>query len=119
MTRILLADDHPMIGAALDVLLRGSDYELVARAGTGGDAIAQVQREKPDLLLLDVNMPDRSGLDVLRELRESRRAPAVVRRTTGASCVGATFQRGSIVRSSTDSSTSKVSRTSSAVLDRL
>ena len=83
MTRILLADDHPMIGAALDVLLRGSDYELVARAGTGGDAIAQVQREKPDLLLLDVNMPDRSGLDVLRELRESRRAPAVVLLTAG------------------------------------
>jgi len=83
MTRILLADDHPMIGAALDVLLRGSDYELVARAGTGGDAIAQVQREKPGLLLLDVNMPDRSGLDVLRELRESRRAPAVVLLTAG------------------------------------
>ena len=83
MTRILLADDHPMIGAALDVLLRGSDYELVARAGTAGDAIAQVQREKPDLLLLDVNMPDRSGLDVLRELRESRRAPAVVLLTAG------------------------------------
>jgi len=83
MTRILLADDHPMIGAALDVLLRGSDYELVARPGTGGDAIAQVQREKPDLLLLDVNMPDRSGLDVLRELRESRRAPAVVLLTAG------------------------------------
>jgi two-component system nitrate/nitrite response regulator NarP len=83
MTRILLADDHPMIGAALDVLLRGSDYELVARAGTGGDAIAQVQREKPDLLLLDVNMPDRSGLDVLRELRENRRAPAVVLLTAG------------------------------------
>jgi len=83
VTRVLLVDDHPMIGAALDVLLRGSDYELVARAGTGGDAIAQVQREKPDLLLLDVNMPDRSGLDVLRELRESRRAPAVVLLTAG------------------------------------
>jgi two-component system nitrate/nitrite response regulator NarP len=83
MTRILLADDHPMIGAALDVLLRGSDYELVARAGTGSEALAQVQREKPDLLLLDVNMPDLSGLEVLRQLRGSRKAPAVVLLTAG------------------------------------
>ena len=83
MTRVLIADDHPMIAAALDVLLRGSDYELVGRARSGTDAIAQVQRVKPDLLLLDVNMPDGSGLDVLKQLRESRKAPAVVLLTAG------------------------------------
>jgi two-component system nitrate/nitrite response regulator NarP len=83
MTRVLLADDHPMIGAALDVLLRGTDYELIGRAHSGSDAIAQVQKLKPDLLLLDVHMPDGSGLEVLRKLRESRRAPAVVLLTAG------------------------------------
>jgi two-component system nitrate/nitrite response regulator NarP len=83
MTRVLLADDHPMIGAALDVLLRGSDYELVGRARSGADALSQVQRHKPDLLLLDVNMPDGSGLDVLRQLRGTRRMPAVVLLTAG------------------------------------
>lgn len=83
MTRVLLADDHPMIGAALDVLLRGSDYELVGRARSGADALAQVQRHRPDLLLLDVNMPDGTGLDVLRQLRDSGRAPAVVLLTAG------------------------------------
>ena len=83
MTRVLLADDHPMIAAALDVLLRGSDYELVGRARSGSDALAQVQRLKPDLLLLDVNMPEGSGLDVLRDLRSSRRAPAVILLTAG------------------------------------
>lgn len=81
--RVLLADDHPMIAAALDVLLRGSDYELVGRARSGADAIAQVQRLKPQMLLLDVNMPDGSGLDVLRQLRGLRRAPAVVLLTAG------------------------------------
>ena len=85
MTRVLLADDHPMIGAALDVLLRGTDYELIGRARSGSDALAQVQKLKPDLLLLDVNMPDGSGLDVLRKLREGRRAPAVVLLTAGMS----------------------------------
>lgn len=83
MTRVLLADDHPMIAAALDVLLRGSDYELVGRARSGADALAQVQRLKPHLLLLDVNMPDGSGIDVLRQLRASRRAPAVILLTAG------------------------------------
>lgn len=83
MTRVLLADDHPMIAAALDVLLRGTDYELVGRARSGADALAQVQRVKPDLLLLDVNMPDGSGLDVLRQLRDARRAPAVILLTAG------------------------------------
>jgi two-component system nitrate/nitrite response regulator NarL len=83
MTRILLADDHPMIAAALDMLLRGTEHELIGRARSGTDALAQVQRHKPDLLLLDVNMPDGSGLEVLRQLRESRRAPTIVLLTAG------------------------------------
>ena len=83
MTRVLLADDHPMIGAALEVLLRGTDYELVGRAKTGSDALGQVQRLKPDILLLDVHMPDGTGLDVLRQLRLAKRAPAIVMLTAG------------------------------------
>jgi len=83
MMRVLLADDHPMIAAALDVLLRGSDYELVGRARSGSDTVAQVQRLKPHLLLLDVNMPDGSGIDVLRQLRGLRRAPLVILLTAG------------------------------------
>jgi two-component system nitrate/nitrite response regulator NarP len=72
-----------MIAAALDVLLRGTDYELTGRARSGSEALAQVQRVKPDLLLLDINMPDGSGLDVLRQLRESRSAPATILLTAG------------------------------------
>lgn len=83
MTRVLLADDHPMIGAALELLLRGTDYELVGRARSGNDAIDQLHRLKPDMLLLDVNMPDGSGLDVLRHLRDARRAPSVILLTAG------------------------------------
>jgi two-component system nitrate/nitrite response regulator NarL len=83
VTRILLADDHPMIGAALDVLLRDTGYELTGRARSGADALALVQRLKPDILLLDVNMPDGSGLDVLRQLREMPTSPAAVLLTAG------------------------------------
>jgi two-component system, NarL family, nitrate/nitrite response regulator NarL len=83
MTRVLVADDHPMIGAALELLFRGSDYELVGRAHSGSEAIAEVQRLKPDLLLLDVNMPDGTGLEVLEKLHRGRRSPAIVLLTAG------------------------------------
>ena len=71
MTDVLLADDHPMIASALEMLLRGTDYRLVGRARTGKEALAQIDQLKPDLVLLDVNMPDGSGIDVLRRLRKA------------------------------------------------
>jgi two-component system nitrate/nitrite response regulator NarP len=83
MTRVLLADDHPMIAAALDMLLRDTDYELLGRARSGSEALAQTARLKPDLLLLDVNMPDGTGLDVLDRLSGARRRPRVILLTAG------------------------------------
>lgn len=81
--RVLLADDHPMIGAALELLLRGSDYELTGRARTGAEALVKLRLVKPDILLLDVNMPDGSGIDVLRNVRQRGRGPRVVLLTAG------------------------------------
>ena len=83
MTRVLVADDHPMIAAALDVLLRGTDYELAGRSRSGTETMTQVERVKPDLLLLDVHMPDGSGLDVLKQLRDTKKGPAIVLLTAG------------------------------------
>ncbi|MES2326999.1 MAG: response regulator transcription factor [Pseudomonadota bacterium] len=83
MTRVLLVDDHPMIGAALDMLLRGSSYELLGRARTAAEANREISRLKPDLLLLDVNLPDGSGLDVLRRIARSRSRPRVILLTAG------------------------------------
>ncbi|MBW0006155.1 MAG: response regulator transcription factor [Sphingomonas sp.] len=83
MTRVLLVDDHPMIAAALEMLLRESDFELLGRARTVAEANKQVSSLKPDLLLLDVNLPDGSGLDVLRKLSRSRSRPRVILLTAG------------------------------------
>jgi two-component system nitrate/nitrite response regulator NarL len=71
VTRILLADDHPMIQAAVEAMLRGSDYELVAKAGTGAEALQAIEEHDPEMVVLDVQMPDGTGLDVLRKLRSS------------------------------------------------
>lgn len=83
MTRVLLVDDHPMIAAALEMLLRGTAYELLERARTVGEATKLLSKLKPDLLLLDVHMPDGSGLDVLRKLSTARSRPLVILLTAG------------------------------------
>ena len=83
MTRVLLVDDHPMIGAALDMLLRGTGYEVLGRARNVAEANREVARLKPDLLLLDVNLPDGSGLDVLRRVARARARPKVILLTAG------------------------------------
>ena len=71
MTRILLADDHPMIQAAVEAMLRGSDYALVAKASSGNEALREIEEHDPEIVVLDIQMPDGSGLEVLRQLRSS------------------------------------------------
>jgi two-component system nitrate/nitrite response regulator NarL len=71
VTRILLADDHPMIQAAVEAMLRGSDYQLVAKAGTGAEALEAIAEHDPEMVVLDVQMPDGTGLDVLRKIRSA------------------------------------------------
>ena len=66
--RILLADDHPMIRTALEVLLRDSDYDLIGMAGSADEALAEVERLAPEILLLDLQMPGGGGMAVLRQL---------------------------------------------------
>jgi two-component system, NarL family, nitrate/nitrite response regulator NarL len=83
VTRVLLVDDHPMIAAALEMLLRETDYQLVGRARSVAEANSELGRQKPDLLLLDVNLPDGSGIDVLRRLSRGRSRPKVILLTAG------------------------------------
>jgi two-component system nitrate/nitrite response regulator NarL len=83
VTKVLLVDDHPMIGAALEMFLRDSDYELLGRARTAAEASKQISSHRPDLVLLDVHLPDGSGLDVLRRLSRARFRPKVILLTAG------------------------------------
>ena len=70
--RIVLADDHPMIRTALEALLRDTDYAIVGTAGSGEAALHEVERLEPDILLLDLQMPGGSGMDVLRRIRSNK-----------------------------------------------
>ncbi|HWH23139.1 MAG TPA: response regulator transcription factor [Allosphingosinicella sp.] len=70
MTRVLLAEDDPLTLSGIEVLLSGSTYQIVCTVGDGASALEELPRARPDLLILDYQMPERSGLDVLRTLRE-------------------------------------------------
>jgi two-component system nitrate/nitrite response regulator NarP len=70
MTKVLLADDDPLTMAGIKLLLSQSNYHVVAEASDGLSALELVPAKRPDLLVLDFDMPERNGLEVLRTLRE-------------------------------------------------
>lgn len=69
--RIFVIDDDPDIRQMLSFLLRGVGYELVGQAGDGVDILLKIKKAKPSIVLLDINMPGVSGLDVLVEILET------------------------------------------------
>ena len=75
MTRVLIADDdHLMRAGLVELLLSDADIEIVGQASTGREAVEQARRLAPDIVLMDVRMPDLDGIGATREL--SRAAPA-------------------------------------------
>jgi len=67
--RIVLADDHPLIREAVGNLIKGApEFELVGEAANGKECLARVQELSPDILLLDIAMPEMNGEQVAREL---------------------------------------------------
>ncbi len=75
--RILLVDDEPQILRALVPQLEARGY-VVMGVASGGDALAASARWRPDLILLDLMLPDMSGLDVCRSVRERSQTPLIV-----------------------------------------
>lgn len=69
MTRILVADDHPMMRTAIEMLLRGTGFEIAGTAGSGEECLRSIPQLKPDILLLDLQMPAGGGMDVIRTLK--------------------------------------------------
>lgn len=68
--RILLADDHPVVRDGLVAILSTQpDFEVVGEAGNGSSAVQLVQELKPDLILLDLEMPEMDGVETLQILR--------------------------------------------------
>jgi two-component system invasion response regulator UvrY len=71
MIRVMLVDDHTIVRMGFKMLLESADadIEVVAEAASGDEALAVLERTRPDLLVLDLSMPGMSGLELLRRLR--------------------------------------------------
>ena len=68
--RLLIADDHDVIRAGLAELLKGSDMDIVALAANGKECLTLAEQHQPDVILLDVRMPDGDGLEILEKVLE-------------------------------------------------
>jgi two-component system response regulator NreC len=69
--RILLVDDHQVVRSGLRMLLGNeSDVSIVGEAGTAQEAIAAVGETKPDVILMDIGLPDISGIEATREIKK-------------------------------------------------
>jgi two-component system chemotaxis response regulator CheY len=76
---VLVVDDDNMLREMLRLILRNENYRVVGEASNGRDAIAQFIRWQPDLVLLDINMPEMEGLQVLEEIhRENSKALVIM-----------------------------------------
>ena len=84
MIKVVVIDDHAVVRMGLKYVLgvKKQDFEFAGEWPGGEGAVEFVERTNPDVVLLDIHMPDRNGLEVLRELRARRPAQKVIMLTT-------------------------------------
>ena len=81
--RLLIVDDHEVVRQGLVALLdRRAGFEVVAQAGTVHEAIAEAARFEPDVVIMDVRLPDGTGIEACREIRAARPETRVVMLTS-------------------------------------
>jgi len=77
--RIVLADDHPIVLSGLEQLFAAEkDFKVLACCASGAETLKAVWKHRPDILILDIRMPEKSGLMVLQEMREKKVPTRVV-----------------------------------------
>lgn len=82
--RVVLADDHPLILDALEQLFsQEEDVSVLARCSSGEEALAAVGRLRPDILLLDLHMPGKNGIEVVETLQEEAADTRAIILTSG------------------------------------
>jgi len=73
MIRILIADDHPVVREGLKgIIARASDMEVAGEALNGQEVLQKVADQEWDLVVLDIGMPGRDGLDILRDVHRAK-----------------------------------------------
>jgi DNA-binding NarL/FixJ family response regulator len=80
MIRVIIADDHPLLRRGIkDIIEEQADMEVVAEAATGQELLVQLEHRDCDVILLDIGMPGRDGLDALSDIRrKSPKLPVLI-----------------------------------------
>ncbi len=78
MDKVLVVDDHPFVSAAVKTLLTADGFEIVGVASTGRDAIKLAHELLPDLMVLDLRLPDLDGFEVLQRLKKIKKTKILV-----------------------------------------
>ncbi len=77
--RVVLADDHPVVRAGIREIMEGAgDIEVVAEASDGAEAVRMIEEFSPDVAVLDIQMPEQSGIEVTRWVRANSRMTGVL-----------------------------------------
>lgn len=77
--RLILVDDHEVVRSGLRMLLESEgDIEIVAECGTAQEAIDEVRKHKPDVVIMDIGLPDLSGIEATKEIKQISPESAVV-----------------------------------------
>jgi len=81
--RVMLADDHPIVCLGLATMIDSQpDMTVVAQAANGREAVKLFEQHQPDVTLIDLRMPEQSGLDAIRDIRESHPTACFIVLTT-------------------------------------
>jgi DNA-binding NarL/FixJ family response regulator len=76
--KLLVVDDHEVVRTGLASLLSGSNVKIVAEASSSAEAVKMASKHKPDVILLDIRMPDGDGLDAMEKIKKSAPHASVV-----------------------------------------
>jgi two-component system KDP operon response regulator KdpE len=77
LKKILVIDDESSIRKLLRVSLEANDYQII-EAATGGEGLQKILEERPEIILLDLGLPDKSGLTIIKEIRQWSQTPIIV-----------------------------------------
>ena len=83
MTRIMLVDDHEVVRKGIRAMLEtNEDLEIVAEAGNAAEAVLRARSYKPEVIVMDIRLPDRSGVEACRDIRAENSDIAVLMLTS-------------------------------------
>lgn len=79
MIQILIIDDHPLVADGIATMIRGEDYlQITGRCKTGREAMVFLEEHAPDIILLDLSLPDINGLDLLVQIKQINSSAKII-----------------------------------------